>query len=36
VPIWVSYLLMFFVGGFVLSLFIGPALMLVYYGLASL
>jgi Zn-dependent protease len=36
VPIWVSYLLMFFVGGFVLSLFIGPALMLVYYALSML
>jgi hypothetical protein len=27
---------MFFVGGFVLSLFIGPALMLVYYALSML
>lgn len=36
VPMWVSYLLMFFVGGFVLSLFIGPCLMLVYYGLSLL
>jgi len=30
VPIWISYLLMFFVGGFILSLFIGPALGLVF------
>lgn len=36
VPLWVSYLLMFFVGGFVLSLFIGPCLMLVYYALSVL
>ena len=36
IPIWVSYLLMFFVGGFVLSLFIGPCLMLVYYALSML
>ncbi|MFZ0394148.1 MAG: site-2 protease family protein [Terracidiphilus sp.] len=36
IPIWISYLLMFFVGGFVLSLFIGPCLMLVYYALSML
>jgi len=36
IPIWISYILMFFVGGFVLSLFIGPCLMLVYYGLSML
>lgn len=36
VPIWVSYLLMFFVGGFILSLLIGPALAIVYYALAAL
>jgi Zn-dependent protease len=36
IPIWISYLLMFFVGGFILSLFIGPCLMLVYYALSLL
>jgi Zn-dependent protease len=36
IPIWISYLLMFLVGGFVLSLFIGPALMLVAYALNAL
>lgn len=30
IPIWVSYLLMFFVGGYVLRMLIGPALGLVY------
>lgn len=32
-PIWASYLIMMFVGGFVMSLFLGPALDLVYLGL---
>lgn len=36
VPIWVSYLLMFFVGGFILSLFIFPALQLVFDALGAL
>ena len=36
VPLWVSYLLMFVVGGFILSLFIFPALQLVLDALASL
>ncbi|HTX77190.1 MAG TPA: site-2 protease family protein [Terracidiphilus sp.] len=36
IPIWISYILMFFVGGFILSLFIGPALLLVYYALSVL
>ncbi len=30
---WVSYLLMIFVGGFILRLLLGPALALVYYTL---
>jgi Zn-dependent protease len=30
---WLSFLLMFFVGGFVLRLLMGPALGLIYYGL---
>ena len=30
---WLGFLLMFFVGGFVLRLLMGPALGLVYYGL---
>jgi Zn-dependent protease len=33
VPIWISYLLMIFVGGYVLMAFLRPALMLVLYGL---
>jgi Zn-dependent protease len=36
VPLWVSYLLMIFVGGFVLSLLLSPALLLVYYALNML
>jgi Zn-dependent protease len=36
IPIWISYVLMFLVGGFILSLFIGPCLMLVYYALSVL
>jgi hypothetical protein len=34
IPIWVSYMLMIFVGGFVLRLLMAPALGLVYFGLA--
>ena len=33
IPMWVSYLIMIFVGGFVMRLFLGPALELVYTGL---
>ena len=33
VPIWVSYLLMFFVGGYILSMLLGPALAIVFYAL---
>lgn len=33
---WVGYLLMIFVGGFILSLLLGPALELVYSGLLHL
>ncbi|HWG21360.1 MAG TPA: site-2 protease family protein [Terracidiphilus sp.] len=33
VPIWVSYLLMIFVGGWVLMTFLRPALLLVYFAL---
>lgn len=33
---WVSFLLMFFVGGYVLRFFLVPSLELVYYGLLSL
>ena len=33
IPIWVSYLIMMFVGGFVIRLFLGPALELVYLAL---
>jgi Zn-dependent protease len=33
VPIWVSYLLMIFVGGYILMALISPALLLVYYTL---
>lgn len=36
IPIWVSYLLMVFVGGYVIMLFLRPALMLVYFGLNQL
>ncbi len=36
IPIWVSYLLMIFVGGFVMSLLLSPAIALVCYGLARL
>jgi Zn-dependent protease len=36
VNIWVSYLLMIFVGGFILRLLIGPSLGLVYAALANI
>lgn len=36
IPIWISYLLMWFVGGFILSLFIFPVLQLVFDALVAL
>lgn len=36
INIWVSYLLMIFVGGFILRLLLGPSLALVYSALAHL
>ena len=33
IPIWVSYLLMIFVGGFVMAALLRPALALVYFAL---
>jgi Zn-dependent protease len=33
IPIWVSYLIMIFVGGFILRLLLGPALEMVYMAL---
>jgi Zn-dependent protease len=33
IPIWASYLFMFFIGGFLLRLFLGPALLLVLMAL---
>jgi Zn-dependent protease len=33
IPIWVSYLFMIFVGGFILRMLLGPALTLVYMAL---
>lgn len=36
IPIWVSYLLMFFVGGYVLRLLMGPALALIYFAVSHL
>lgn len=33
IPIWVSYLLMIFVGGFIMSMLLRPALGLVYFAL---
>lgn len=33
IPIWISYLLMIFVGGYVLMALLQPCLSLVYYGL---
>jgi len=36
IPIWLSYLLMIFVGGYVLMALLRPSLALIYYGLAHL
>jgi hypothetical protein len=36
IPIWVSYLFMIFAGGYIMRLFLGPALFLVYKTLAAL
>ncbi len=36
IPIWVSYLLMIFVGGYILMALLSPALLFVYYVLNSL
>jgi Zn-dependent protease len=36
VPIWISYLLMIFVGGFILRMLLNPALGLVYFGLTHI
>ncbi len=36
IPFWVSYLLMIFVGGTIISAFVGPAIRLVLHGLAYL
>lgn len=36
VPIWLSYLLMIFVGGYVLMALLRPSLALIYYGLVHL
>jgi Zn-dependent protease len=36
IPIWVSYLIMIFVGGFIMRLFLSPALGIVYFGLRVL
>lgn len=36
IPIWVSYLIMIFVAGYVMMAFLRPALMLVYFGLSRL
>jgi Zn-dependent protease len=33
IPIWVSYMLMIFVGGFVMAALLRPALALVYFAL---
>jgi Zn-dependent protease len=33
IPIWVSYLFMIFVGGFIMSILLRPALALVYFAL---
>ena len=35
IPIWVSYLLMIFVGGTILMALLRPALSLVYFALSS-
>ena len=36
IPIWISYVLMFFVGGYVLMALLRPALVLIYVGLLHL
>ena len=36
IPIWVSYLLMIFVGRYVLMELLGPALALVYFALVHI
>ena len=36
IPIWASYLLMMFVGRYVLMALLGPALRLVYFGLSQI
>jgi Zn-dependent protease len=36
IPIWVSYLLMIFVGRYVLMALLGPALGLVYFALVHI
>ena len=36
IPIWVSYMLMIFVGGYVLMALLTPSLGLVYFGLAHI
>jgi len=36
IPIWVSYMLMIFVGGFILRLLLNPAMAIVYFGLTHI
>ena len=36
IPIWASYLLMIFVGGFVIRALLGPALVIIYFALVHL
>lgn len=36
IPLWVSYVLMIFLGGYVMSLVLSPAIGLVYFGLMRL
>lgn len=36
IPLWISYVLMFFVGGYVLMALLRPALVLIYVGLLHL
>jgi Zn-dependent protease len=33
IPMWVSYLFMIFIGGYIMRLFLGPALAIVYFAL---
>jgi Zn-dependent protease len=35
VPIWISYLIMIFVGGYIMRLILGPALAIVYFALRA-